>query len=231
MCEPLADFTSRLYSKFDLAAKREPLALNITVDRIESQLPEVTIAELGRNNAMVSVKMTGPDVPFLPYDKELAYEATVVSRIAKILVESSNLSLFVITPHKAQKSAVSEALSDMIKRNPENKIKVDTVDRMQGQEADVVIVVYSFLSQDRVESELDFVFGLNRINVAISRAKKLVVLLCGDLVVRAPIAVAATHDRQQAFGHLLHFYENSVTFPWRYRVADDGFAKGLQDDV
>ena len=48
---------------------------------------------------------------------------------------------------------------------------VDTVDKMQGQQSWVVIVSYGVSDTETALQEADFIYGLNRLNVAITRAQ------------------------------------------------------------
>jgi DNA replication ATP-dependent helicase Dna2 len=218
MCAPLARFTETLYAPFVGAAQRHPLALK----QWQQGTRQAQMADLCHGNALVSVMLRGDAVfEFLSYEAELKYECDVVCRMVEQFVRASDdaYSIFVITPHRAQRSTMSSALA---MRNLSQQITCDTVDRMQGKEADIVIVCYSFLSQDRVDAELDFVFDINRINVAVSRAKQLVVLL----VVSPPIAVANTPQPQSAYGHILQFYNHSQRYEWRCRMEGNE----LQDE-
>ena len=44
---------------------------------------------------------------------------------------------------------------------------VDTVDKMQGQEADTVLVSYGVADPEFALREAEFIYGLNRLNVAV----------------------------------------------------------------
>ena len=46
---------------------------------------------------------------------------------------------------------------------------VDTVDKMQGQQSWVVIVSYGVSDTETALQEADFIYGLNRVMVAITR--------------------------------------------------------------
>ena len=48
---------------------------------------------------------------------------------------------------------------------------VDTVDKMQGREADAVIVSYGVSDPEFAAEEAEFIYGLNRLNVAVTRAR------------------------------------------------------------
>jgi hypothetical protein len=78
----------------------------------------------------------------------------------------------VITPHNAQKGL----LKNMLSEGCENA-RVDTVERYQGGEADFIIISSTVSDPDYVRSESDFLLNLNRINVAISRMKKKLVII------------------------------------------------------
>lgn len=55
---------------------------------------------------------------------------------------------------------------------------VGTVDKFQGQEAAVAIYSMSTSSPDEVPHGIDFLYSLNRLNVAVSRAQALAVVIC-----------------------------------------------------
>jgi superfamily I DNA and/or RNA helicase len=78
----------------------------------------------------------------------------------------------VITPHNAQKGL----LKNMLSEGCENA-RIDTVERYQGGEADFIIISSTVSDPDYVRSESDFLLNLNRINVAISRMKKKLVII------------------------------------------------------
>jgi uncharacterized protein len=63
--------------------------------------------------------------------------------------------------------------------------QVGTVDKFQGQGAAVVIFSMATSSADDMPRNLEFLFSLNRLNVAISRAQALAVLVCSPELLRA----------------------------------------------
>lgn len=60
--------------------------------------------------------------------------------------------------------------------------RIGTVDKFQGQEAEVVIISMTTSSGDYMPRNIDFLFSQNRINVAISRAKCLAIMLASPLL-------------------------------------------------
>ncbi|WP_422028786.1 TM0106 family RecB-like putative nuclease [Roseovarius sp.] len=76
--------------------------------------------------------------------------------------------IIVVAPYNAQVNALREALPP--------GIRVGTVDKFQGQEAPVCLVSMTASSAEETPRGMDFLFSLNRINVAVSRAKGLVLV-------------------------------------------------------
>ena len=74
---------------------------------------------------------------------------------------------------------------------------VDTVEKMQGQQKDLVVVCYGYLDRDALGADLDFVYSRNRLVVALSRARKKVVLLAGaPLLEGASLEVFERRERR-----------------------------------
>ena len=69
---------------------------------------------------------------------------------------------------------------NLLKEKLKGELKIRTIDKFQGQEAPVVII--SMAVSDVAESPrgLDFVFDMNRLNVAISRAQALAIVVANE---------------------------------------------------
>jgi DNA replication ATP-dependent helicase Dna2 len=91
----------------------------------------------------------------------------------------------VVTPHRAQISKVVGRLQAIFPGHNPTAIwnAVDTVERFQGQQRDVIIASFGLGDADLIRSEDEFLYSLNRFNVMASRARaKLVVMLTRSLV-------------------------------------------------
>ncbi len=66
-----------------------------------------------------------------------------------------------------------------------------TVDRFQGQEAAVVIYSMATSLAEDVPRGMEFLYSRNRMNVAISRARCLAVLVCSPDLLRVACTTAA----------------------------------------
>lgn len=90
-----------------------------------------------------------------------------------------NENLSVVSPHHSQISLIKQKLNAKFK-NEDEKYKnffVDTVDKMQGQESDIVIVSYGVTDPLIALKEKEFIYNLNRLNVSITRAKKKLIII------------------------------------------------------
>jgi uncharacterized protein len=127
-------------------------------------------------------------------------EARIAEEIVAGLPDSESLGI--VTPHNSQKGLLS-AMCDP-------KAHVDTVERFQGGQRDVMLLSATVSDPDYLNAEADFILNLNRLNVALSRMKK-------KLIVIAP---------QTLFNILPHDidgYENSTIWKGLYNTvgADD----------
>ncbi len=78
--------------------------------------------------------------------------------------------ILVVAPYNAQVRCLRERLPD--------GARVGTVDKFQGQEAPVVFFSMTSSSGEDVPRGMDFLFSRNRLNVAVSRAQALAVVVC-----------------------------------------------------
>ena len=78
-------------------------------------------------------------------------------------------NILVVAPYNMQVNLLKKTL-------PEGA-RVGTVDKFQGQEAEVVIVSMATSSGDYLPQHIEFLYSKNRLNVAISRAKCLAVFI------------------------------------------------------
>ena len=77
--------------------------------------------------------------------------------------------MLVVTPYNAQVRCLRTRLG--------RRARIGTVDKFQGQEAPVVFFSMATSSGDDLPRNLEFLFSRNRLNVAISRAQSLAVLV------------------------------------------------------
>ena len=102
----------------------------------------------------------------------------------------SATDVLLITPYNAQVRALREALPGF---------RIGTVDKFQGQEAPISIYSMATSSADEAPHGMEFLYSLNRLNVATSRAQ------CLALVVASPalLKVRCRTPRQMRLANAL----------------------------
>ncbi|KAJ3875587.1 AAA domain-containing protein [Lentinula edodes] len=153
------------------------------------------------------------------YELHVKAEAAVASALVATIQEYlPGEDIFVATPHRIQRQAVKAALSaghfdtsitlskifdNMTieggkgKNTIKSTVTVDTVERLQGSEAAFVICLFS-LPQSHI-ADLHFLLERRRLNVAISRAKSMCILISSAEVLRP--SVGALTDEETAKGY------------------------------
>ncbi len=138
--------------------------------------------------------LSGTGIRFLPVahtgqSSESVEEADRVARIVQGLLgsaptytdadgavhEITESDVLVITPYNAQVRAITEALPGF---------RIGTVDKFQGQEAPISIYSMATSSSEEAPHGMEFLYSLNRLNVATSRARCLAVVVASPGVLR-----------------------------------------------
>lgn len=88
--------------------------------------------------------------------------------------------ILVVAPYNAQVAQLHAQL--------DGRARVGTVDKFQGQEAPVVIISLTTSSAADAPRGVDFVANRNRLNVAVSRARALAVLVGSPALLSAPVS-------------------------------------------
>jgi hypothetical protein len=138
----------------------------------------------------------GPDLPVCvllhdgpPAATSNPFEAQLAARFAELLEPRLDTAAFwtdglaIVSPHRAQNAAIRSLLPPSLRRGA----FVDTVDRIQGKERDAVILTYAVADAEFALAEAEFIFSSERLNVAITRARrKLIVLISRRLLDAVP---------------------------------------------
>ena len=86
----------------------------------------------------------------------------------------------VVAPYNAHVARIEEALHAHFG----SRGRVGTVDKFQGQEGAVAVYSMASSSPDEVPRGIEFLYNLNRFNVAVSRARGLSILVCSPELLR-----------------------------------------------
>lgn len=107
-------------------------------------------------------------------------EAEVVARTVAALVMDRGVppaQIAVVAPHRAQVREITDRVWRRLGPDTAAPIVVDTVERMQGQERDVVLLSLTASDPWFMADEIDFILSPNRLNVSITRARKLLLVV------------------------------------------------------
>jgi len=134
--------------------------------------------------------------------QEYEPEADIIARIAcrmitHFAVQPQQMAL--ISPHRAQNNLISARLSDLIEGTDHELPLIDTVERVQGAERDVII--FGFTTSDRDSMMSRFLNNPNRFNVVMTRARKKLI------VIGSQSFFSAIPDRENDLGNNACFKE------------------------
>ena len=136
----------------------------------------------------------------------------------------------VVTPHRAQQALIVSRLQQAFAASGPvfDAIRgaVDTVERFQGQQRDIIVASFALGDPDQIGQEEEFLMSLNRFNVMASRARaKLIVLVSRQVVDHLAAEVEVLRESR-----LLKVFVES--FCDRHRAATLGYlAQGVARQV
>jgi hypothetical protein len=104
------------------------------------------------------------------------FEVELIRQLLRHAPPLPDRSVAVITPHRAQRSLLTTRLSDFAATVD----LVDTVERLQGGERPTVIVSGTASDATAISANAEFLLDLNRSNVAFSRARDRLVVVCAQ---------------------------------------------------
>ncbi len=108
---------------------------------------------------------------------EAALLAPIVQACTEWLGLDGAEGIGVVVPHRAQKALLRGMFPRLADRDA-----VDTVERFQGDEREVIIVSATASDPDYVLAEAEFLLNPNRLNVALSRPRKKLIVVASAVV-------------------------------------------------
>jgi superfamily I DNA and/or RNA helicase len=117
--------------------------------------------------------------------------------------QMTGIEILVVSPYNAQVSRLAQRLKD-------TGVRVGTVDKFQGQQAPVVIYSMATSRPEEAPHGLEFLYSLNRLNVATSRAQ------CAVFLVASPrlfVPDCSTPRQMKLANALCRYRELAVVVP------------------
>lgn len=155
-----------------------------------------------------------------------------IKRFLKDLSKFFEEGIGIVVPHTAQRTAVRNRLFDDFKAilppggYTDAELReiingsVDTVERFQGQERDLIISGYVLGNEDAISNEESFIYDKCRMNVIISRARyKAIVLASRELMNNISDDIEII-DLQKSFQLLKDYCNNKLA------ITDPGWKNG-----
>ncbi|HEX7315870.1 MAG TPA: ATP-binding protein [Pyrinomonadaceae bacterium] len=199
--DEIADWPRVRFYEDDLQAMFPKRRLDISVPKTEGKAPA------GWNESLPWTeeysRILSPDQPIIvitygagSYTLSNAFEAQTAAAIARLYhlaleatgdVDEKDFweqKLGIVSPHRAQIASIRNKLIDAagFKRQPAPI--VDTVDRFQGLERDLIIASYTVADPDFVGKEDAFILSPRRFNVTLTRARSKFIMLVSEAIVQ-----------------------------------------------
>ncbi|CAF1628576.1 unnamed protein product [Didymodactylos carnosus] len=80
---------------------------------------------------------------------------------------------------------------------------------MQGKEANIVLICMMYRNNEQLKNELNFIFNRQRVNVSITRAKQLCLLITSQTILNPPLSVFVQSNTRNAYTLLTNFIQKS----------------------
>lgn len=165
MCGPICDFVSELFYDGELKAIRRDASDRIICgDPLYSFDAPIVLKEIDDEGEQAS-------------EKEAAFIADTIAGFLAHGLPASDIA--VLSPFRAQAAAVRRAIrhNPAISEVDRDQITSDTIDKMQGQEREVIIYSLTSGNIDYMKEMADFLYNPNKMNVAFSRAKSKLIIV------------------------------------------------------
>ncbi|MCA1817274.1 MAG: AAA family ATPase [Acidobacteria bacterium] len=142
------------------------------------------------------------------------FEAALVAEIARVAFGKLQLDaergVGVVVPHRAQKSLLQA-------RVPQLRDSVDTVERFQGGERDLVVVSATVSDREFARAESDFLLEPRRLTVAVSRPRRKLVVVASRAVFDLIPSDLDEYERGALWKYLRH--ECAGTTLWEGEIG------------
>ncbi|WP_369798203.1 AAA domain-containing protein [Methylobacter sp. BBA5.1] len=107
----------------------------------------------------------------------------------------ANQDILVVAPYNMQVNLLKDRLGD--------QIAIGTIDKFQGQEAPVVIISMAVSDVEESSRGLDFLFDINRLNVAVSRAQALAIIVANPGLERCRVSSLEQMEKASFYSRLV----------------------------
>jgi DNA replication ATP-dependent helicase Dna2 len=174
-------------------------------------------------------KVLSSDIPFVfipspgssARNQNLA-EAQLVAGIVQsaVLAGLSETEIGIVSPFRRQGKSIRSLLRDQYGIFSAQNIVADTVERMQGQEKEMIIVSLCATQPQYIKAVSDFLFQPERLNVSITRPKTKLILIGPEL----SDGIGQSHDTNKVTKSSIDAYRSLISHAYQIlpEVAEHG---------
>lgn len=148
-------------------------------------------------------------------DAEIAIVAPIIEAAVGALGLDGEDGVGVVVPHRAQRAALRDAFPDLAAANA-----IDTVERFQGGERDLIIISATASDPEFVLAEASFLLNPNRLNVAFSRPRRKLIVVGSTTIFRLMPPDMETFENALLWKRLR--YEFSAENLWEGEIGGVG---------
>ena len=193
MCEPICNFVSELFYDGKVKAMKKGCGdLIVSEEPLYDFHTPIVIHQVDDDGEQTS-------------DKEATFIADTIAAFLKKGLPANEIA--VLSPFRAQAANVRRHIRKQkdISEDQRKLITSDTIDRMQGQEREVII--YSLVSGnfDYMTEMAEFLYNPNKMNVAFSRAKSKLIIVGNIEKIKNISSIEYPHMKKMLESELAHF--------------------------
>ena len=165
MCEPVCNFVSELFYDGELKPYKKGCGNAIMNDN--------SLYSFDTPIVLHNVEDSGKQVS----DKEAETITLIISKYLQLGLSANEIA--VLSPFRAQAANVRRYIrkDKTISEADRGGLAVDTIDKMQGQEREVIIFSLAAGDMEYMNEMADFLYNPNKMNVAFSRAKSKLIIV------------------------------------------------------
>jgi AAA domain len=206
--EEVADFLGRHVYAADGIEFHSHNRQRLTPLSVNSGLPEWIKAALAPEHPVVLIEHEEAGS-----QQANEFEAGIIAELARVasghLGLNAKAGFGIVVPHRAQKALLRERL-------PEYAEAIDTVERFQGGERDLIIVSATVSDREYASAESEFLLEPRRFTVAVSRPKRKVIIVASRSVFDLVPSDLDAYERGSLWKRLRHDVEQRVL--WQGKI-------------